>query len=139
MMNNCLALLALASVPLIAFAEPEWVLAGGKSDGAYRIYVRNDAKRLPDGVIEAWEVWDYKEPQTDNALKITYRSRLWKQSFNCKDRSAAVVSLAFYSDSMAKGIVLHSMNRSADKIKYVRAAPDSPGEFMMTKVCSWVR
>ena len=139
MANHYLALLVLASMPLTAFAEPEWVLAGGKNDGTYRIYVRNDAKRLPHGLVEAWEVWDYKEPQTDNALKITYRSRLWKQSFNCTDRSAAVMSLTFYSDSMGKGTALHSMSRPADKIKYVRAAPDSPGEFMMTKVCSWVR
>lgn len=125
--------------PFAIHAETEWVLAGGKNDNTYRIYIGSNIKRLPNGLVEGREIWDYREPQTDNALKITYRSRMWLQSFNCKERSAAALSLAFYSDGMGKGTMVHSMKRSQDKIKYLRPAPGSPGEYMVNKVCSWVK
>jgi hypothetical protein len=69
-----IVLLTLCCLPFTAVAEGEWVLSGGKNDGTYRIYVRSDVKRLGNGLVEGWEVWDYKEPQSDAALKITYRS-----------------------------------------------------------------
>lgn len=129
----------LCLMPFAAGAAGDWVLAGGKNDGSYRIYIRNDVKRLPNGLVEAWEVWDYSEPQSDSDLKITYRSRMWLQSFDCGARSAAVQSLTFYSGGMATGSKLHSMDRSPDKIRYVRPAAGSPGEFMVNKVCSWAK
>lgn len=132
-------LLILCCFSFPALAEGEWVFAGGKNDGSYKIYIHSDVKRLPNDLVEGWEVWDYKEPQTDTALRVIYRSRVWLQSFNCAQRSAAVLSLALYSDGMGKGTKVHSMNRSPDKIKHVRPALGSPGEFMVNKVCSWVK
>lgn len=132
-------LLGACCLPFATHADTEWILAGGKNDGTYRIYVGSNIKRLPNGLVEGWEVWDYREPQTDIELKITYRSRVWLQSFNCKERSAAPLSLAFYADSMGKGMMMHSIKRSQDKIKYLRPASGSPGEYMVNKVCSWVK
>jgi hypothetical protein len=134
-----LVLSLLCLLPFAAGAAGEWVLAGGKNDGSYRIYVRDDVKPLPNSLVEAWEVWDYSEPQSDSALKITYRSRMWLQSFDCGARSAAALSLTFYSGGMGTGRKLHSMDRSPDRIRYVRPAAGSPGEFMVNKVCSWVK
>jgi len=129
----------LCLLPFAAEAAGKWVLAGGKNDGSYRIYVRDDVKQLPNGLVQVWEVWDYREPQSDAALNITYRSRMWLQLFDCGARSAAVLSLAFYSGGMGTGRRLHSMDRSPDKIEYVRPAVGSPGEFMVNKVCSWAK
>lgn len=139
MRTRYLVSLALVSLPFAVPAKPEWVIVGGNNDEAYQVYLRNDVKRLSDGIVEAWEVWDYKEPQTDTDLKITYRSQVWRQLFNCSDRSAAVVNVTFYSDSMGRGSKLHSIDRSLDKIKYLRGAPGGPGEFMVNKVCMWAK
>ncbi len=130
-----LMLAALASLPSVASGE--WVLIGGRNDGSFKIYANSEVKVLPTGLIEAWEVWDYREPQADSALKITYRSRLWQQSINCRDQTAAALALFFYSDAMAKGDKLHSVDRPPQKVKYLRGAPGTPGEQLIKKVCEW--
>lgn len=122
-----------------ASTEPDWVLGGGKNDETYRVYIRNDVKKTSKDLVEAWEVWDYKDRQSDAALKIEYLSRLWLESFNCKEQTSAVLTLSFFSERMAKGTPLHSMTRAPDKVKYLRPAPGSPGEYMLKKVCAWAK
>ena len=136
MRTRCLIVLLLCCITPALHAEPEWILAGGKNDGSFRIYFRADVKRLPNGLSEGWELFDYKASQFDADLKIIYRSQIWLQTFNCKERSAATFALEFYSDSMGKGTMLRSMKREPDQIKFIRPAAGSPAEFMVNKICS---
>jgi hypothetical protein len=137
MLIRCFLSLIICCVPLVLHAEPEWVLAGGKNDGSYKIYIRSDIQRLSNDLVEGWDLSDFKERQTDADLKITYRSIVGRRFFNCKESSAASISLAFYPDSMGKGPVIRSMRRSPEEVRYVNIGPNGPGRFMFDKVCSW--
>lgn len=124
-------------VPANAESElPELLLVGNSATSNDKYYLRTSTvRRIASGLVQAWSVRDYSAQKFNKYKNYYYKSSIELHSYNCAERSDALLSVVDYSESMGSGQVLNTYNWKTSELEYSYVIPESIGESMLEKVC----
>lgn len=134
MKRHRVALGALLTTCLLpAAAAPErWVLVTRNDRVA--IYVDTGSIATKDGVLRAWEKWEYASdrPGNDRTGRRPYRTARFLTHYDCRERASAEVQSVFYD---ASGEVVGKVSEDPKTVRLTYVVPGLLSEAALNFVC----
>lgn len=126
------ALLTMCLLPAFAAAPERWALVTQTDNVS--IYVDTRSITLKDGVVRAWEKWEYASdrPGTPATGHRPYRSARFLTHYNCRDRASAEVQSIFYDTA---GEVVGKVTEDPKSIRLTYLVPGLLSESALNFVC----
>jgi YD repeat-containing protein len=124
---------ALLAVCLLPAAAPErWALVTRTDQVA--IYVDTRSIALKDGVLHAWEKWEYAADRPGNYATghRAYRSAHFLTHFDCRERASAEMQSIFYD---AAGEVVGKVTEDPKTTRLTYVVPGLLSEATLNFVC----
>lgn len=126
--KKTLAFLLLASISHCAMAK--WDLLGETDTAFFFLDPSSIVKR--GNIVEIWQLTEHKEPQHD--IGNPYRSVVQLKAFDCVQRTARVLSITAFSESLGMGRAIFSSNPSSNEA-FSHVMPDTTSEAAWKYAC----
>jgi len=125
--GSLITLLLLSSVPVYA----ELVRVSGDNQGKMTAYVDQSTIRREAGVVEMWELWDFKDRQA--SASGSFLSSKTQRGYDCAGKRRRRLAGSWFSGHMEKGKLLYS---DSHKSEWVPVEPDSMPQTLWKFACS---
>jgi hypothetical protein len=124
---SLITLLMLGSGPVYA----ELVRVSGDNQGKMAAYVDLSTIRRKAGVVEMWELWDFKDRQA--SASGSFLSSKTQRGYDCAGKRRRRLAGSWFSGHMEKGKLLYS---DSHKSEWVPVEPDSMHQTLWKFACS---
>jgi len=124
---SLITLLMLGTGPVYA----ELVLVSGDKQGKMAAYVDLSTIRRKAGVVEMWELWDFKDRQA--SASGSFLSSKTQRDYDCAGKRRRRLAGSWFSGHMEKGKLLYS---DSYKSEWVPVEPDSMPQTLWKFACS---
>ena len=106
--GSLITLLVLSSGPAYA----EWVRVSGDNQGKMAAYVDLSTIRRKAGVVEMWELWDFKDRQA--SASGSFLSSKTQRGYDCAGKRRRRLAGSWFSGHMEKGKLLYSDSHKSE-------------------------
>ena len=112
-------------------AYAEWVRVSGDNQGEMTAYVDPSTIRRKAGVVEMWELWDFKNRQA--SASGSFLSSKTQRGYDCAGKRRRRLAGSWFSGHREKGKLLYT---DSHKNEWVPVEPDSMPQTLWKFACS---